>query len=217
MSDFHAYIPYVNRPDLLIKAAESLYDLRPHLTILDNSAQEDEKVFFPIPADVPVIRPTVPLTAVQSINFFLTDAKRRGCKFMLWGHNDHEAHPGSALALVEYARKMFAEGRKWGICFTAYDALSATNLDVIDDVGLWDSTLFSGYHGDNDFYRRLRLAGYETIDTNIPVDHVGSQTIKSDPEREFMNSILFPISGFLYERKWGGRPGEETFSTPFGR
>ena len=215
MSDFSCYVLHTNRADLTAKALASVSDLGwQNVCVIDNS--EDGLV---IPDVMPVwqtIRPQVPLTAVQSINLALLNGKRLKNDFILWMHNDAEARTGSAMALATYARKMNAESRKWGVLWTNYDAFSAVNMEAVEDVGLWDAT-FSGYYGDNDYYRRMKLAGWECIDTCIPVDHLGSQTIKSDPERNFHNSQVFPIFGSYYERKWGGKPGSEKFERAFNR
>jgi hypothetical protein len=212
MTDYCAYIFHVNREDLLQKAVASARDLQKNLTVIDNSANG---LKIPIPY-VYVFRPSVPLTAIQSINFAMTDTKAHGAQIAIWMHSDAEARPGSCLALVEYARRMNAEGRKWGTLFTNYDALAALNVSLIDKIGLWDTT-FHGYFGDGDYYRRIRLSGYECIETGIAVDHTPSQTINSDPELAFHNSVTFPLYQQYYLLKWGGQPGSEIYATPFNR
>jgi hypothetical protein len=211
MSDFSCYVLHTNRPDLTKKALESVSDLGwRNIVVIDNSDKPSD--FGPWQT----IRPLVPLSAVQSINLCLIQGKRLKNDFVLWMHNDAEARTGSAMALATYARRMNAEQRKWGVLWTNYDAFSAVNLAAVEDVGLWD-TNFTGYYGDNDYYRRMKIAGWECIDTCLPVDHVGSQTIKSDPERQFINDKVFPIFGSYYAAKWGGNPGHERFERPFGR
>jgi len=92
-----------------------------------------------------------------------------------------------------------AAGRKWGVVFTNYDALLAMNTAVIDDVGLWDWALI-WYESDIDWYYRVKLAGYEIIDTGIHVEHDYSMTIKSDPEINFINSIVHPLATEYFKR-----------------
>ena len=98
--------------------------------------------------------------------------------------------------------------------FTNYDALLAMNTALIDDVGLWDQNL-PWYHSDEDFYRRVTLAGYEAIDTCIDVNHDYSQTIKSDPVLNFLNAQTFDLYRDYYVKKWGGLPDHEKFTMPF--
>jgi GT2 family glycosyltransferase len=130
-------------------------------------------------------------------------------------HNDAEAHPGVGAELLNQARLFNAQRRKWGVLFTNYDTLSALNTDMMEDVGDWD-TVFTQYFCDNDYYRRVRLAGWETICTDLKVEHVGSQTIHSDPALMNRNRATFLLYRDYYARKWGGEPGSETFNVPWG-
>ena len=91
MTDYCAYIFHVNREDLLQKAVASARDLQKNLTVIDNSANG---LKIPIPY-VYVFRPSVPLTAIQSINFAMTDTKAHGAQIAIWMHSDAEARPGS--------------------------------------------------------------------------------------------------------------------------
>lgn len=210
MNDFQAYIFHVNRDDLLDKAVASIRDLWSELTVVDNSANG---ITHPLPY-IRVYRPGVPLSATQSLNYALTDARRHGRQICITMHEDAEAIGSAGLELLNTARLMCAQRRKWGIIFTNYDSLAAMNTEAIEDVGLWD-TFFSGYYSDNDWYRRLELAGYEKINTAIQVNHLGSQTIRSDEKLAFMNSVTFPLYAEYYRRKWGNDPGRETFTKPF--
>ncbi len=208
--NFTAFILHTNRPDLCEKASLSLLPIE-DLVIIDNSVDGYSGVTQGM-----VYRPPVPLSAPQSFNFAMRTGKRKGNSFILTMHEDAESTDHAAEKLAEFARMYTYQNRKWGVLFTSYDALAAYNLDILEDVGLWD-TNFHHYYSDNDYFRRLRLAGYDLIDTNLPVIHHGSQTIKSDPERNFMNGILFPADGSYYEKKWGGSPGQETYERPFNR
>lgn len=209
-NDFQAVMTYVNRPDLLMRAVVSMSDIAENLTIIDNSKDGIEDIFAPSK----YIRPIYPLFFTQSINYALLEAKKSGCKFLLRQHSDAIAHPGVCLKVVEMARQLTKENRKWGVIFTVYDTLAAFNLDILEDVGLWD-TVFPAYYSDNDWFRRIKLAGYEFIESGLPMDHEGSAALFSDPELRFMNDQTFSLYGQYYERKWGGIPGKETFVKPF--
>lgn len=218
MSEYHAYIPYVNRPDLLKRAVESVPELWDNLTILDNS---EFGVDTELPDKVEIFTPPVPLSFSQSQNAFFKDAKRRGCKFILWLHNDCELPQGAALKLIERVRSYYAEGRKWGVAYTFYDIFSAVNLAMVDEVGGYDTNIFS-YKSDQDMYRRVRLAGWETVDTEIEVEairasHLGSQTIRSDEKLNLINGVTQSMAAFYYQSKWGGDAGQEKTKFAFGR
>ena len=212
MSDYAMYIPYVNRPDLLDKAFNSAWDLRANLSIIDNSKDGLDRPF----PGIFVMRPPVPLTFSQTMNWMLADSRRHGASICMWMHSDAEAAEGSALALLGAARVALDAGVKWGVLFTNYDAMSAINLKAVEEVGEFDTNL-PQYFSDNDYYRRMKLAGWDCMETGIDVHHEASQTIKSDPEREFLNGKTFPLYERYYVSRWGGAPGHEVFKTPFGR
>lgn len=213
--DYHAYIPYVNRPELLNRAIYSVPELWENLTVLDNSGSG---IDIGIPG---IFIPPVPLSFSQSQNYFFENAKRRGCKFVLWLHNDCEIPQGAVLQLIERVRSYYEEGRKWGVAFTYYDIFSAVNLDMIEEVGGYDTNI-RAYKSDQDFYLRVRLAGWETINTEIEVEaikagHIGSQTIQSDEKLSLINSVVQTADAFYYESKWGGEAGKESYQVPFNR
>jgi hypothetical protein len=114
------------------------------------------------------------------------------------------------------AHALIREGRKWGTLFSAYDALAAFNTEAFREVGGWD-TLLEWYASDCDMYRRVKLAGYELVESNLPVKHEPSQTLNADPEIKRRVDLMFPFREYYYEQKWAGKPGRERFSTPFNR
>lgn len=211
MSDYKAYIGFVNREDLLRRAIESSAEVMPELTVIDNS--ENGISFDP---GCRVFRPSMPIWFVHCVNYALLETKRQGAYICLWLHSDAWTPPGAYTKLIETARRFTNEGRKWGVIFTTYDALVALNTALIDVVGLLDQNI-PWYHSDEDYYRRVTLAGYECIDTGIEVFHDYSMTIRSDPKIGFVNSITHPLSTLYYQAKWGGPPHQEKWTVPFNR
>jgi GT2 family glycosyltransferase len=211
LSDYRLYIPHVNREDLLDKAVNSVWDLRENLTIIDNS-QGGLVRSFP---GFEIVRPTVPLLFFQTMNFILTDALRRGCKIAMFMHSDGEVtKPGFASEVLQIAREAPAG---WGVIFTLYDVLAAYNTEVVETVGLWDSSL-PWYWADDDYFRRLRLSGMSVIEAGGEhVKHVGSATINSDERMMVINHATFPLYEAYYERRWGGKKGTERYAHPFNR
>lgn len=208
MNPIPIFIPFVNRPDLLEKAVSSVPPSDKWQAIVINNSGGDVDV------SCPVVIPSVPLAFAQTQNFMLSIAQMRGCPFYLFLHSDAEAGEGTVLRLVAHAQALTTQKRKWGVIFTAYDALAAFNTEAFQAVGGWDTHL-PWYFSDNDVYRRLRLAGYEMVESGLPVKHEPSQTIKNDPFLNHINGITFPIYARYYNEKWGGEPGHETFDTPF--
>ena len=219
MSDYAAYVPVVNRFDLLVDVINSCGEVRDELTVIDNSEKgliESGGFQASIRPDNPlrVIRGLVPFTFTQSMNVEFEDTIRRGKKFCVHMHSDAVIPDGAMASLLEYARKVDAEGRKWSVIYTHYDVLCVYNPECYKAIGGFD-TVFSAYFSDNDWYRRCDLAGWERINTGIEVGHIGSQTINSDPKMQFLNAHTFPLYSYYYQQAWGGEPGHETYTVKF--
>lgn len=214
MNDFKAFIPFVNRPDLLLRAVDSIADLQPHLSIMDNS----DEGLIPGEWPVPVIRPSVPLGVSQSLKFMYRLTRESGAGICVYMHGDGFAHEGVALELLDCARKATADGRQWGVIFTLYDILFALNMDLLKRVGDWDTNL-PWYCADQDYYRRITLAGLECAESGLGdrVEHYSSATIRSDKRIDFINGIMHPLAFQYYEKKWGGRCGSEKWTVPYNR
>lgn len=199
------FIPYVNRIDLLMRAIDSVppsVSVQPY--VINNSGKS-----FPLSCHL--YHPVVPLTFSQSQNAMLEIAKAHPVPFYLFMHSDAEAGEGTVEKLVEMAQNQTG---KWGAIFTAYDALAAFNVEAMNAIGGWD-TMLSWYCGDNDCYRRLRLAGYPTLESNLPVKHTPSQTLNSDPNVARRVNLEIPFRESYYRAKWGGNPGQEIFTKPW--
>lgn len=210
MSDYRVFVPFVNRPDLLHKATASLADVKDYLAIVDNSG--DGSIW--LDATIQTFQPLVPYTFSQTMNLILKVTRQAKAKICIFMHSDAEAGEGTVMALISEARKR--EGTKWGVIWTNYDALAAFNPDAFEDIGGWDEVL-PQYFSDVDTYRRLKLAGWECIDTGLPVKHTASSTINADEFLKFRNSITFPLYQAYYHRKWGGASGHEIYIKPFNR
>jgi predicted O-methyltransferase YrrM len=205
-------IPFVNRPDLLRLALQSVEPLWSCALLIDNSDTGLDAAMWP----VPVVRPPVPLTLSQTMNLLQRLAAERSCDVLLFMHNDAEAGPGTPERLLAIVEEATTSAQHWGVVFTHYDTLAAFSMEMTRVVGQWDTTL-PQYFADGDYYLRVRRAGYEIINTGLHVTHHNnaSSTLKSDPRRRFLNSVTFPLYERYYTAKWGGLPGNETYDWPF--
>lgn len=212
--DFAAFCPYVNRLDLLARVVSSTADAGIKLHVINNSGDSHLELHPAL-----IINPPVPLSFTQSMNFEFLLTEEFGKKFCLHMHSDAIVTPASIKALLEKAREIDASGKKWGVIFSLYDIMAIYNPVAAKDVGGYD-TNFSAYFSDNDYYRRLQLAGWELVESGITVGHgvdgAGSQTINSDPYLKYVNGITFPLYRAYYAAKWAGEPGKEHFDVPFG-
>jgi hypothetical protein len=209
MSSIPVFIPYVNRSDLLDAAIESANKYGSDVFVINNSGKPIRHENY-----ARVLTPPVPLTFSQTQNWMIALAKDRYAPFYLFMHSDAEAIDDTVLRLVAMANAYAIQKRKWGAIFTAYDALAAYNVEAMTAIGGWD-TMLSWYCSDNDCYRRLRLAGYPTLESSLPVKHTPSQTLNSDSEISRRVNLEIPFRESYYRAKWGGNPGQEIFTNPF--
>ena len=209
MSSIPVFIPYVNRPDLLARAFISVpRRMTTYPVVINNSGS-------PLAATLgEIIEPPVPLTFSQTQNWMLKLAKERRVPFYFFMHSDAEAGPDTVQKLYQMAMHETSQ-RKWGVIFTAYDALAAFNTAAMDAIGGWDTNL-SWYASDCDCYRRLRLAGYPTLESGLHVKHEPSRTLNSDSQIKRAVDLEIPFRESYYRAKWGGEPGVETFDVPWG-
>lgn len=217
MSDFQnfkAFIPFVNRPDLLEKAVASMMELSPHLSIIDNSQDGLDPAKWPCP----VIRPSVPLQVSQTLNFIFRLTREAGCGICVYMHGDGAAQPGVGLELLEMAQQATISGRNWGLIFTLYDILFALNMDLLKRVGEWDVNL-PWYEADLDFYWRTKLAGLELMEGGMTdrIQHFSSATIRSDVKLNFLNGIMHPLATQYFLQKWGSKEEDKRFRVAFSR
>jgi hypothetical protein len=81
---------------------------------------------------------------------------------------------------------------------------------------MWD-TILQNFGSDCEYYRNMRMAGYESIITDLPVKHHGGQTTKSEPYRQRVYHSAIKLYWAYYKEKWGGYPSEEIYDRPFNR
>ena len=130
-------------------------------------------------------------------------------------HNDGEVLDDTVERLLQFADNLIKKNKKWSIIYTNYDVLCAYSTECVNNIGKWGDSLWpkqqqSGYYLDNDYYRRMKLSGYECHQlTNSNVLH----NEKSNTIRDKKESLLWEKQSDLilkhYIDKWGGKPGEE--------
>ena len=75
---------------------------------------------------------------------------------------------------------------------------------VIDRVGLFDERFYPAYFEDNDFMRRVKLAGLPITSLDVAPHHDNSSTLKSEPRFQERNRETFQRNKKLYTRKSAG-------------
>jgi GT2 family glycosyltransferase len=79
-------------------------------------------------------------------------------------------------------------------------------------VGRFDENIYPAYYEDDDYSYRLKLAGLPHFPTNDlkPLNYINSGSIKRDASLNLRQEK----NKQYYIEKWGGMPGQETFTVP---
>lgn len=182
-------------------------------SILDNSPHGNlgERQHWP----VPIIRPSVPLSCAQSMNFLYRLAAESSARVFGYQHEDAEASEGTAEAFFRAVTELKASACKWSAILTQYDILSAYSVSAVADIGPWDTAFPDpNYHIDIDWFHRARLKGYELVQTDLPVSHLdGGSVTRREPWRAQVHAITNPFNAAYYAAKWGAGPHRERFGT----
>ncbi len=86
-------------------------------------------------------------------------------------------------------------------------------------VGEFDEVFAPAYFEDNDYHYRMKLLGVPAIVLpSAMFYHYGSRTQNeaSEDGKPIVVSMLFENNRAFYVRKWGGLPGQEKFTHPYG-
>lgn len=85
------------------------------------------------------------------------------------------------------------------------------------DIGPFDVNFTPAYFEDNDYHHRINLSRWETYQLKTAAFyHYGSTTQFSEPGYPKCPSQQFEKNRAYYIDKWGGAPGHEVFTEPFG-
>jgi hypothetical protein len=81
----------------------------------------------------------------------------------------------------------------------------------------FDEQFIPAYHEDNDYHRRLTLAGFgdRIFSVPLPYWHKGSGTLQANEALAKEWGPKFAACQAYYIQKWGGLPHQETFPFPF--
>ncbi len=99
--------------------------------------------------------------------------------------------------------------------FCVYTAKMA----LFEKIGWFDEQFFPAYFEDNDFFRRMTIAGEGAVPIAEcePYHHDTSSTLKSlNPPEQEEHHTQFRENQRRYINKWGGLPGSEIYDAPRG-
>lgn len=220
------FIPVVNGLDLLKKACESVSGVFEESIILNNSGKE-------IPLDIykdtnfKVITPIgAPLSFINTMNWAINKAILEEYDYFSFMHNDAELIKDAGMMLNTKTENLIKNhlDHNVAIMFTDYDAFCIYITKNIKKVGLFgdenwpNKDIGASYFADNDYFRRVRLLGFELIenpDITPNVIHHASMSIRNDELFHKQSNINYILAEEYYYKKWGGKPPNEIFNTPF--
>lgn len=204
MADFIVAIPTLTRYDLLRACLESIFsgDLLPRaICVVDNGGGFEPSRQHP-DCPIRVVRPGRNLGVAGSWNLA---HRLHAPADIVYCNDDAELGRDTLRRLVE-SPALFAspmdERHTWS-CFLQREP-------VWDAVGEYDDGFWPAYFEDNDYHRRMRLAGIELarLGGHSAIAHRGSAT----------GGVAFDRFGWnqeRYVRKWGGGPGSEVHERPW--
>lgn len=201
-------VPCISRFDLLEGMLASIDHPIGRIVVVENSCSGWCSTHHELP--ISYIRPIQGLGYGGGIN----EGIRQTCEEPWWmfANADITWRPG---ALSEIATRMdghlAARFIDHGFQYGALNRAVVRQIGLIDD---WD--FYPIYFDDNDYHRRLELAGIEVQNFIAEDQPEGFSTvIRSSKEHEQANNKSFVDNRERYVRKWGGMPEHETFTSPW--
>lgn len=90
------------------------------------------------------------------------------------------------------------------------------NKKCFDKIGYFDDQIYPAYFEDNDYHRRILLAGLKAQkNNNNEYWHYGSRTLQSDPLVKDWLHYCYTLNRQYYAKKWGGDVDDEKYTIPF--
>lgn len=191
----------------LISSAEAGDKKPDRIIIFDNGLN-----FSSANPKVEVYRPTMNLGVSNGDNFFFKNIEG----FKIVSNDDVELF-SNTLEVFWEARNLGDLLVTAGLPILNAFTLFSVNQKVIDTVGYFDESISPNYayFEDNDFGRRINLAGLTRIDVPVSALHHTSATLESLTDKENQeHSRKFEIARKNYIHKWGNIPPRETITSP---
>lgn len=203
-------IPTITRFDLLERCIDSALSgtVRPDAVVVDNSAGK-----CPRRPDVTYLVPNRNLGVAAAWNLI---AHHAGQADLIISNDDIVFAPDTTQRMLEVAERdpragivSPIEGQRFCLFWLRRQAYA--------DVGPFDESFWPAYFEDNDYHRRLTLAGWSSPVALSAVEHAHSATMRdANAQAIELHHARFRACARRYTRKWGGMPGVETLERPYG-
>ncbi len=216
--NYKLHLLYVNRPDLLRDALDSVKEVfagRIHVWHSGPPA--------PFAMDGVQFHMLPPMPFSSAFNHLMRASWDDD--LMFWMHNDAIAYGNSSRRLLEMAEQVWNEHPRWSYLCAAHDTMCAYNMKCVRCVGFVDQ-MFWAYTSDPDWFCRAFHAGWPAIESGLGavseyepdyICHRGgrSNTIKADKLHDHQTQYRVRFDKEYYQFKWGGMPNAEKYFYPF--
>ena len=213
-------IPILNRGDLLLRCIHSIDYPVEKLIIVNNGNDLSvnaaiEQIESEGEFDFRIFTPMCNLGVGASWNWIM---RNNPAEYWLMVGNDIQFTPGD-LAKID---KFVCAHPEFVLCPANWGhSLFAIRPSCVDQAGYFDENFYPAYSEDQDQMYRIKLAGAKWQD--CPDIHSlhgepplwGSSTVWSDPVLNKKCGVTQQNNHEYFKRKWGGAPGEETFTHPY--
>jgi GT2 family glycosyltransferase len=190
-------VPVLNRYDLLQKMLDSVDVQVQHLLVIDNGASVMAE-----PLELKLGDNFAKVTHLRMpANLGVSGSWNLGIKSFPYAHrwfivsNDVVFEPG--------ALEQLSQARRDEITLTGSEPhwqSFALGDEVVNDIGLFDESLFPAYFEDNDYSRRADFAGINIRLIDIKVRHDNSSTIKAGYQEKNAKTFFSSICNLFYIR-----------------
>ena len=208
-------IPLLNRLDLLERCVCAI-DCPAEIMVVNNNSTDatfrNDLDHLAGVHGLEVLHQDRNLGVASSWNLISRTAFDRGRDWVFIGSNDTMLHAGSLKATVELPKA--GDIAIWHL--HAFDFF-LINRACVERVGWFDENFYPAYKEDQDYSYRCELARLRRVDVDgAGGDHVGSATIRSDPEYARLNADTHcNWNANHYRMKWGGDVGNEVYRHPY--
>ena len=201
-------IPVLNRPDLLTKLFESIDVPVGRVLLIDNGdVVPPDEVASAAERGITTIRPGHNLGVAGSWNAIIRATPQ--APWWMIANFDLEFAPGDLARLAEHMQTTGGVALLGG--FSAF----GVDRDAVRKVGFFDENFHPAYFEDNDFDYRCRLAQIPFVSLPAGMLHHISSTLMSSTHYQRRNAETFPANREYFQKKWGGQPYRETYTSPF--
>lgn len=218
-------IPILNRGDLLLRLVKSLdYPIEKLLIVNQGNdpsvlAAMEEITYgdYPFIPYVVHISPGRNIGVAGAWNAIIQNNLH--LPYWIICANDMCFEPGSLKQMALFAELNHKQNAL--IYADGYSCFCMTQKGV-REVGYFDENIYPAYLEDSDHFYRVNITGAQKCGfPNVKLVHGeapnwGSSTIYSNEHYRRANGTTHGMNFDYYVAKWGGKPGEEKFTTPFG-